>query len=109
MEMPVTPSRLLHSQQCCRYNSLPPKKVFCLSFYQIPSNVVRINRALVRHDFRGKPQIAYYQAGVGSGPSFFNKITGGLLGAGISEVSLLVYTISFSNLGNRIFAKHIHS
>jgi hypothetical protein len=41
----------------------------------------------VRHDFSGKPQIVYYQAGVGSGPSTFNKVTGGLTGAGISEVS----------------------
>jgi hypothetical protein len=41
----------------------------------------------MRHDFRNKQQIIYYQAGVGSGPSVLNKLTGGLTGAGISEVS----------------------
>jgi hypothetical protein len=63
------------------------KKTSNLTFIQIPSNVVRISRALVRHDFRGLPQIVYYQAGVGSGSSSIDKITGGLTGEGISEVS----------------------
>lgn len=40
----------------------------------------------MRYDFKDKPQIVYYQAGVGSGPSILNKLTGGLTGAGISDV-----------------------
>jgi len=62
-----------------------------LIFIQIPSNVVRISRALVRHDFRGLPQIVYYQAGVGSGPTHIDKFTGGITGEGISEVSSNIY------------------
>lgn len=67
-------------------SGLTKKGNLILTFIQIPSNVVRISRALIRHDFRGLPQIVYYQAGVGSSSSSIDKITGGLTGEGISEV-----------------------
>lgn len=42
---------------------------------QIPSNVVRISRALKKEDYRGHSQIIYYQTGVGTG--FGEKLSGG--------------------------------
>lgn len=64
---------------------------------QVPSNVVRISRALRRQDFRGMSQIISYHSGVGSGPSVTDKITGGLTGAGITDVNfstLILWLIS---------------
>lgn len=55
---------------------------------QIPSNVTRISRALRRHGLDGTPQIIYYHSGVGTGSSLVDTITGGLLGTGISEVTV---------------------
>ncbi|KAI9735320.1 MAG: hypothetical protein M1818_006515 [Claussenomyces sp. TS43310] len=52
---------------------------------QVPSNVIRISRALRREDFRGKPQIIFYQSGVGSSGGALNRITGGIIGFGINE------------------------
>ncbi|KAL3419346.1 peptidoglycan binding domain containing protein [Phlyctema vagabunda] len=52
---------------------------------QVPSNITRISHALKRHGNDGMPQIIYYHSGVGTGSSFFDNLTGGLLGTGISE------------------------
>lgn len=72
--------------------------------------MVRISRALVRHDFRGLPQIVYYQAGVGSGSSSIDKITGGITGEGISEVGSSVYKcVVVANNHERTSVKLIHS
>jgi hypothetical protein len=64
----------------------------------------------MRHDFRGLPQIVYYQAGVGSGPSSIDKITGGVTGEGISEVSSSIYIyVTATNNHERTSVKLIHS
>jgi hypothetical protein len=61
---------------------------------QIQSNVTRIQRALKRIGLDGKPQINYYHSGVGTGSSFIDTITGGLLGTGISEVLIVFQSLS---------------
>lgn len=55
---------------------------------QVPSNVTRIARALKRTGLDGVPQIIYYHSGVGTGSTFLDVLTGGLLGTGISEVRI---------------------
>ncbi|KAI9763822.1 MAG: hypothetical protein M1840_009076 [Geoglossum simile] len=57
---------------------------------QTPSNVTRIARAITPyHDDPGtgtaKNQIVYYQAGVGTGNSIWDKVAGGTTGEGLSE------------------------
>lgn len=52
---------------------------------QDPSNVTRIGRAIPCEDSHFRPQIVFYQAGVGSGPSMVEKLVGGGTGAGLSE------------------------
>ncbi|KAL0259614.1 hypothetical protein SLS55_005351 [Diplodia seriata] len=52
---------------------------------QDPSNVTRIGRALPCSDSQQRPQIVYYQAGVGTGPSLTEKLLGGGTGSGVSE------------------------
>ncbi|OJD30832.1 peptidoglycan binding domain containing protein [Diplodia corticola] len=52
---------------------------------QDPSNVTRIGRALPCSDSQQRPQIVYYQAGVGTGPSLVEKLVGGSTGSGLSE------------------------
>ena len=55
---------------------------------QVPSNVVRIVRALKHVDDRGVPQlpqVAYYQRGVGTDGDLEEKIVGGLTGSDVSE------------------------
>lgn len=56
---------------------------------QVPSNVTRLHRALRKIGLDGRSQIIYYHRGVGTGSSMLDKVAGGLLGAGISEVSIL--------------------
>lgn len=52
---------------------------------QIPSNVTRICRALRTDTIGGIPQIIYYQAGIGTGVGFYDRIVGGGTGLGLSE------------------------
>jgi len=52
---------------------------------QIPSNVVRIVRALNHHDENGVPQISFYQRGLGTDGDLEDKLLGGMTGFGISE------------------------
>lgn len=49
-----------------------------------PSNVTRICRSILPFD-GDKPQITYYQAGIGSEHTLKDKLWGGLTGFGISE------------------------
>ena len=51
----------------------------------VPSNVTRLVRALKPVSSDNIPQIAYYQAGIGSSNSWFDHYWGGATGAGISE------------------------
>jgi uncharacterized protein (DUF2235 family) len=51
-----------------------------------PSNVTRICRSMLPFDAKAKkPQIVYYQAGIGSENTLKDKLWGGLTGFGISE------------------------
>jgi len=52
---------------------------------QVPSNVIRITRSIKPYHDDGKNQIVYYQAGVGTGMSAWDKILGGATGEGLSE------------------------
>ena len=52
---------------------------------QIPSNVVRIVRALKHFDDAGVAQIAYYQRGVGTDSDWEDKVVGGFTGNDVSE------------------------
>jgi len=52
---------------------------------QIPSNVVRIVRALKHFDDAGIEQLAYYQRGVGTDNDWEDKIVGGLTGNDLGE------------------------
>jgi len=52
---------------------------------QVPSNVTRIHRSLSRRGPDGTHQIMYYHSGVGTGSTYIDTLTGGLLGTGISE------------------------
>ncbi|KAK3356622.1 peptidoglycan binding domain-containing protein [Lasiosphaeria hispida] len=50
-----------------------------------PSNVTRIARVLRRNCLDGKPQIIFYDSGVGSSSSTVDKILGGAFGMGLDE------------------------
>ncbi|EKG12410.1 protein of unknown function DUF2235 [Macrophomina phaseolina MS6] len=52
---------------------------------QDPSNVTRIGRAILCEDSQFRPQIVFYQAGIGTGPSTLEKLVGGGTGAGLTE------------------------
>lgn len=52
---------------------------------QIPSNVVRIVRALNHKDENGVPQIVYYQHGLGTDGDLEDKLLGGMTGFDIDE------------------------
>jgi hypothetical protein len=52
---------------------------------QIPTNVTRLARAIIPEAHDQKPQIVYYQAGVGSGWSVTDSLLGGGLAMGLSE------------------------
>lgn len=64
---------------------------------QVPSNVTRISRALRKTGLDGKRQIIYYHSGVGTGSSFIDTLTGGILGIGISENIREVYSFIAAN------------
>ncbi len=65
---------------------------------QVPSNVTRISRALRRVGLDGIPQIIFYHSGVGTGSTKIDMLTGGLLGIGISEVSIPRWKLDSSDL-----------
>ena len=52
---------------------------------QVPSNVTRITRSIKPYHNDGKNQIVYYQAGVGTGMTAWDKVLGGATGEGLSE------------------------
>lgn len=54
---------------------------------QIPSNITRLARAFRKRCVRGIPQVTYYQAGVGTGPSMSDHLLGGGFGVGVAQVS----------------------
>jgi hypothetical protein len=65
---------------------------------QIPSNVTRMSRSL-KHTCRdGMIQIMNYQSGVGSSGSFFDVLTGGAFGVGISEHIREAYAFICANV-----------
>ena len=49
-----------------------------------PTNVVKIERAILASDPDGTPQVAFYDPGVGTG-NLLDKVTGGIFGVGLSE------------------------
>ena len=51
----------------------------------IPSNVTRFCRALKPTGADGRPQLTYYQAGLGSANNWYSWYIGGYLGEGLSE------------------------
>lgn len=53
---------------------------------QIASNVTTLSRALRRQCSEDTVQIIYYQAGVGTGPSWLDTVKGGAFGIGVAEV-----------------------
>lgn len=64
---------------------------------QTPSNVTRIGHAIKSQDSRGNEQIVYYQAGVGSGPSLFDKYWSGAVGAGLKQNVCAAYGFLANN------------
>ncbi|KAI9810072.1 MAG: hypothetical protein M1827_006683 [Pycnora praestabilis] len=72
---------------------------------QVPSNVTRICRAINPESNDGTPQIVYYQAGVGTGPSAWDKLIGGGTGMGLSENIREAYAFLAANYnpGDEIF------
>lgn len=71
----------------------------------VPSNVTRIVRALMPTTSDGIPQVAYYQAGIGSSNNWFDHYWGGTTGAGISEHVREAYAFIAENYvkGDEIF------
>lgn len=61
--------------------------------YEPPSNVTRIARVLRRTCSDGTPQIINYFAGVGTGTSALDHITGGAFGMGLDQVNLFPFPI----------------
>ncbi|KAI9836972.1 MAG: hypothetical protein M1838_004908 [Thelocarpon superellum] len=73
---------------------------------QVPSNVTRLCRAIKSrpaHD--GMDQIVYYQAGVGTGDTWYDRIVGGGTGLGLSEHIREAYGFLANNYadGDQIF------
>lgn len=54
---------------------------------QYPSNVTRLSRSFRKHCSDHTTQVVYYQAGVGTGTTLSDSITGGAFGVGVAEVS----------------------
>lgn len=58
----------------------------------IPSNVTRIAQAIKPVGSDGIAQVVYYQQGVGSVGTFFNRVIGGATAEGLSENIRTAYT-----------------
>jgi hypothetical protein len=50
-----------------------------------PTNVIKIMRSIRARGVDGKPQIAFYDPGVGTGGFLFDRIIGGAFGQGLAE------------------------
>lgn len=72
---------------------------------QTPSNVTRICRALLPDNRDGTQQIIYYQAGIGTESTLWNRFVGGGTGAGISENIREAYAFLATNydVGDEIY------
>jgi len=70
-----------------------------------PSNVARIGWAINDTDQEGKPQVVYYQAGVGSQGGALMRVAGGLTGDGVKENIREAYSFLATNYieGDEIF------
>ncbi|KAI9808172.1 MAG: hypothetical protein M1825_004629 [Sarcosagium campestre] len=64
---------------------------------QIPTNVTRIGRAIKAETASGRQQIVYYQAGVGTGNTLWDKVVGGGTGLGLSEHCREAYAFLANN------------
>ena len=62
-----------------------------------PSNVARIGWAIRDEDYNGRPQIVYYQNGVGSQGSIVMRVAGGLTGDGVKENIREAYSFIATN------------
>ena len=62
-----------------------------------PSNVARIGFAIKDEDYNGRPQIVYYQNGVGSQGGIVMRVAGGLTGEGIKENIREAYSFIATN------------
>lgn len=71
----------------------------------IPSNVTRIARAIKSRSSDGISQIVYYQAGIGSMGTFFNRVIGGATAQGLSDNIRAGYSFIANNYdpGDEIF------
>ena len=56
---------------------------------QVPSNVTRISRSFKHLCADGRMQIINYESGIGTGSNMLDSVTGGVFGAGLSQVRLL--------------------
>jgi len=51
----------------------------------LPTNITHLSRAIPPQDSEGRPQVVYYQAGVGTGWSTVEHLWGGGTGEGLAE------------------------
>jgi uncharacterized protein (DUF2235 family) len=70
-----------------------------------PTNVLKVARAVKRHDPEGIPQIVYYHSGVGTGTDFVDRFIGGATGFGISRNICDAYNFVVQNYapGDQLF------
>lgn len=71
----------------------------------IHSNVTRISQAIQSRSSDGVPQVAYYQAGVGTSGTFLSRVIGGVTAEGLSENIRSGYSFIANNYntGDEIF------
>ncbi|KAF2717279.1 hypothetical protein K431DRAFT_288659 [Polychaeton citri CBS 116435] len=88
---------------CCdgtwmdRDNGWDPGRWGSSGHLQNPSNVTRLARAIRPEDDGHHPQIAYYQAGVGTSIGLYDQLVGGGTGLGLSENIREAYAFLASN------------
>ncbi|KXT04623.1 hypothetical protein AC579_8796 [Pseudocercospora musae] len=72
---------------------------------QVATNVTRISRAINSTDSKGKQQVIFYQAGVGSEGNLIERIVGGALGVGLAANIREAYSFLANNYvpGDEIF------
>ncbi|KAI9820509.1 MAG: hypothetical protein M1832_003700 [Thelocarpon impressellum] len=79
-------------------NGIETEGFFGTPRVQVPSNVTRLCRAITPDTADGLvAQIVYYQAGVGTGNSWWDKIVGGGTGLGLSENIREAYSFLANN------------
>lgn len=84
-------SPLFHSDKGWEKQGLFSKDV------QQPSNVTRMSRSFRKHCSNRTVQIIYYQAGVGTGTTLSDTITGGVFGTGVAENIREAYSFICAN------------